>query len=155
MSNLMRYTGPEASFWSPLEKLSNLRQEMDRLWDITSRSSGSLLGGWSPAVDLYDCDEQLVAKIELPGLKQQDFEINYQEGVLTISGERKGDFPEGKEPETYRQERAIGKFQRNIALPSPIEMNKIQASYKDGVLTVNMPKSEEAKPHRVEVAVAG
>ncbi len=137
---------------------------MDRLWELTFAGRGGAGFGtigqaaqniqWCPAVDLYDETERLVVKVELPGMTREQIQINYQDGVLSISGERKSDYPQGQEPDAYRSERAVGKFARDLALPVPIEAEQISATYKDGVLTVLLPKSEDAKPHKVEVKIA-
>ncbi len=141
--------------WSPMERLASLRQDMDRLWEATFPGRPAALSvGWSPALDLYDESEQLVAKVELPGFSREAIELNYQDGVLTIAGERKSDYAEGKEPDAFRCERMTGRFSRDIHLPVPVQAEKIGACYKDGVLTVTLPKSEDAKPHKVEVTVA-
>lgn len=157
-------TGSALSQISPLEKLASLRQDMDRLWELTFAGRGGAGFGtigqaaqniqWCPAVDLYDETERLVVKVELPGMTREQIQINYQDGVLSISGERKSDYPQGQEPDAYRSERAVGKFARDLALPVPIEAEQISATYKDGVLTVLLPKSEDAKPHKVEVKIA-
>ena len=139
---------------SPLDRLASLRQDMDRLWELSFTGRGAQAGAWSPALDLYDEAEQLVAKIELPGLSRESVAVNYQDGVLSISGERKGDYAEGQEPDCYRSERATGKFSRDLALPVPVQADKIRAAFKDGVLTIVLPKSEDAKPHKVEVSVS-
>jgi HSP20 family protein len=145
---------PSTDIWSPFDRLSALRQEMERLWDLNSGFRG---GGtpavWSPALDLFDMEDKLVANVELPGLSKGEIDISYQEGVLTISGERKPEFAEGKQPETFRSERCTGKFQRSLTLPVPIQSDRIHATYKNGVLTIDLPKSEEAKPRKVEVSV--
>jgi HSP20 family protein len=107
--------------------------------------------GWSPALDLHDEAEQLVIRVELPGFSREAIELNYQDGVLTVAGERKSDYPEGKEPDAYRCERVTGRFSRDIQLPVPVQGDKITACYKDGLLKVTLPKSEDAKPHKVEV----
>ncbi len=83
--------------WSPMERLASLRQDMDRLWEATFPGRSAALSvalsvGWSPALDLYDEPEQLVAKVELPGFTRETIELNYQDGVLTIAGERKSDY---------------------------------------------------------------
>lgn len=141
--------------WSPLERLASLRQDMDRLWELNFSGRGVPgQGAWTPALDLFDEAEQLVAKVELPGIAKESISVNYQDGVLTVSGERKPDYAEGKEPDCYRSERATGKFSRDLALPVPVQADKIRAAYKDGVLSVHMPKSEDAKPHKVEVNVS-
>ncbi|MEY2598554.1 MAG: hypothetical protein RLZZ142_813 [Verrucomicrobiota bacterium] len=152
----LRYPGSESSLWSPVERLSSLRQEMDRLWELTfPGKSTSFFSGWSPALDLFDAEERLLAKVELPGMRREDIDVGYQDGILTITGERKPEpASEGKEPQPYRTERFTGKFQRSLTLPVPIQVDQIHASYKDGILTIEMPKSEEAKPHKVEVSIA-
>lgn len=146
---------PSQDLWNPFERFSALRQEMERLWDLSAGARGTAAtGAWSPALDLFDMEDKLIAKVELPGLLKEEIEISYQEGVLTVSGERKPEFGEGKQPETYRLERCTGKFQRSISLPVPVQAERIHAVFKNGVLTIEMPKSEEAKPRRVEVSVA-
>jgi HSP20 family protein len=143
--------------WSPMERLASLRQDMDRLWEATFPGrSATLSMGWNPALDLHDEAEQLVVRVELPGFPRDAIELNYQDGVLTVAGERKSDYPENKEPDAYRCERVTGRFSRDIQLPVPVQGDKITACYKDGLLTVTLPKSEDAKPHKVEVtAVQG
>lgn len=128
---------------------------MDRLWELTfpGRTSTPFFAGWTPALDLYDAEDRLIAKVELPGMKKEDIEIAYQEGVLNLSGERKPEAPLTKDSQPYRTERFSGKFQRSITLPVPIQVDQIRATYRDGILTVDLPKSEEAKPHKVEVSV--
>lgn len=127
---------------------------MDRLWELTFPGrTTSFFTGWSPALDLFDAEDRLIAKVELPGMKKEDIDIAYQEGVLNISGERKPESGLGKETQPYRTERFSGKFQRSLTLPVAIQVDKIQATYKDGILSLEMPKSEEAKPHKVEVSV--
>jgi HSP20 family protein len=155
MITLTRTPATEGTLWSPLDRLSSLRQEMDRLWELTFPArTTSFFSGWSPALDLYDAEDRLIAKVELPGMKKEDIEIAYQDGVLNLSGERKPDAPTAKDTQPYRTERFTGKFQRSLTLPVPIQVDQIRASYKDGVLTIELPKSEEAKPHKVEVSVS-
>ncbi len=150
-----RSTQLPTTAWSPLERLSALRQDMDRLWELSfAGRSTQGTATWSPAVDLYDEAEQLVAKVELPGITRESLEVNYQDGVLSICGERKADYPAGQEPDCYRAERPTGKFSRDLTLPVPVQADKIQASYKEGVLSIVLPKSEDAKPHKVEVNVS-
>jgi HSP20 family protein len=102
-------------------------------------------------VDLYDEKDNFVVKAELPGLRKEDIDISYQDGAITISGERKEEKREGSNP--ARTERFYGRFQRTVSLPKQVDAGKIKAAYKDGVLTVNLPKSEEAKPKQIEVHV--
>ncbi len=132
---------------------STLQDELDQLFgQAFGRTRESVLSGWSPALDLYDNAEKTVVKAELPGLKKEDINISLQDGVLTVSGERKEE-KEFETAETYRSERLLGRFQRSIRLPSPVETDKIKATYTDGVLTVTLPKTEAAKPKNIPVNV--
>jgi HSP20 family protein len=90
--------------------------------------------------------------VELPGLKREEIEVSLQDGALVITGERKGEKVE-KGTEVHRQERFYGKFQRALTLPEPVAADKVKADYKDGVLTVTLPKTEEAKPKKIDVSV--
>ena len=152
--SLIRYQTPELSNWTSFDRLSSLRDEMNRLFDFSfpSRDSG-LFSGWSPALDVYDEKDNFVVKAELPGLKKEEIDIAFHDGALTISGERKHE-RDHKEGETFRSERYFGKFQRSVTLPAAVDATKITASYKDGVLHVELPKAEEAKPKRIDVNVS-
>ncbi len=152
--SLIRYQVPELSNYSPTDRLATLRDEFNRLFDWTapSRDSG-FFSGWTPALDVYDDKDHLVVKVELPGMKKDDIEISMHDGTLTVSGERKTEHEE-KEGQSFRSERYFGKFQRSLTLPTAVDAGKIKASYKDGVLTVDLPKAEEAKPKHIEVSVS-
>lgn len=152
--SLIRYSAPSLSNWSAFDRLSSLQDEVNRLFDFSypSRDSG-LFSGWSPALDLYDEKDNVVAVLEVPGMKKDDFEIGLHDGVLTVSGERKHEF-EDKDGKTFRSERYFGKFQRSVSLPIRVDSGKVSASYKDGILTITLPKAEEAKPRRIEVSVS-
>jgi HSP20 family protein len=153
----MRWQKPEMNVWSPFRQLSALRDEIDRLFESPlnelTRSSQQFLSGWLPAVDLYDEGDHLVLKAELPGIKKEELNISLHGDVLTLSGERK-DSGEFKEAEVFRSERFVGRFQRSITLPMSVDSGKVQASYKDGILAVTLPKAEEAKPKRIDVKVS-
>jgi HSP20 family protein len=127
---------------------------MGRLFDFSfpSRDTG-LFGGWSPALDVYDDKDNFVVKVELPGMKKEDIGLSLHDGMLTISGERQHE-RKNESGETFRSERYFGKFQRSVALPALVDASKVTASYKDGILTVDLPKSEEAKPKQIEVSVS-
>jgi HSP20 family protein len=107
---------------------------------------------WSPALDVHDDQDAFTVTLEAPGLKREDFEISWHDGVLSMAGERK----EEKETEAkncFRRERFFGHFTRSISLPSDVQSGKIAAAYRDGVLTVTLPKAEAAKPKHIEVSV--
>ena len=105
-----------------------------------------------PALDLYEDKDNFVLKAELPGMKKEEIDISLHEGVLTLSGERKEERKE-EGADTYRSERYYGRFHRTIALPSAVNGEKVSASYKDGILTVTLPKTEEAKPKQIPINV--
>ena len=152
--SLIRYQTPELSNWTSFDRLASLRDEMNRLIDFSfpSRDTG-LFSGWSPTLDVYDEKESFVVKVELPGMKKEDIDISFHDGALTVSGERKHE-RENKEGETFRSERYFGRFQRSLTLPAAVDASKITATYKDGVLHLDLPKAEEAKPKRIDVTVS-
>jgi HSP20 family protein len=152
--SLIRYQSPEMNPWTAFDRLPSLRDELSRLFDfaLPTRDSG-LFSGWTPALDVYDEKDNFVVKAELPGLKKEDIDINVHNGVLTISGERKQE-TEKKEGQTFRSERYFGRFQRSLTLPAAVDVQKVKASYKDGVLTIDLPKAEEAKPKQIAISVS-
>jgi HSP20 family protein len=150
---LIRYQTPELSNWPTLDRWSNLRDELNSLFDLPFLSNFNrqdLFSGWSPALDLYQNNDNVVAVLELPGMRKQDIEISLHDGMLTIAGERKSSSSNGEKAE--RTERYVGSFRRSISLPARVDSNKVSAIYRDGILTVTLPKAEEAKPKRIEVA---
>lgn len=132
--------------------------DMDRLFSEFVRPS-SLLGHWVgeglrdtwvPPVDVRETDSSYVFAAELPGLTKDDVEITLEDNLLTLSGER--EVVEKSETETYhRIERSQGKFSRSFSLPSQVDSTKVAATFQDGVLTIEVPKSEQAKPRRIEI----
>jgi HSP20 family protein len=140
--------------WSPANQWDTLRDEINRLFDPVAGPprATQFFNVWSPPLDLYEDNDHLLVRVELPGMKKEDIEISLHEGVLSISGERKS---EGKynQAETYRSERFYGRFQRTVALPKGVAADKVKATYQDGILTVTLPKTEEAKPKQIEVKV--
>jgi len=156
--SLIRYQSPELANWTPFDRLSSLRDEVNRLFDVSQPGFGSardssLFSGWTPALDVYQDKDNVFVKAELPGMKKEDIDISLEKGMLSISGERKHEKESG-EGENYRSERYFGKFHRSITLPTAIEAAKVTAAYTDGVLTVTLPKAEEAKPKQIEVNVS-
>jgi len=133
-----------------------LRDEIDRLFDSPlrivagSHSTQPFLGGWCPAIDVYEDKDSIHVKAEVAGMSKQDLDISLHEGVLTISGERKEPTREAG-AEVYRSERFVGRFQRTVALSAPVDADKIKATYNAGVLTVILPKAEVARPKQIQV----
>lgn len=106
--------------------------------------------GWVPAVDMAQTDEALIVKAEIPGLKADEIELSVHDSTLSISGEKKAHAEESDE-HYYHVERRCGSFHRTIALPADVDADKIDAECSDGVLTITLPKAEQAKPHRIAV----
>lgn len=156
MNQLSYYTTPQLRAWTPFQRYSTLRDEIDRLFDFSypglSRDIG-FLSGWAPALDASQDKDNVYVKVELPGLKKEEIEISLHEGTLSISGERKVENESG-EGETFRSERTFGRFQRSLTLPTAVDSANVKAQYKDGILTVTLPKAEEAKPRQIEVNVS-
>jgi HSP20 family protein len=154
--SLIRYQAPELSNWPTFGRLSNFRDELDTLFELPFWSNfgrqTQLFSGWTPALDLYQNNDNVIAVVELPGMRKEDIEISLHDGMLTIAGERKTETQGGEKAE--RSERYIGKFRRSITLPTRVDANKVSATYKDGILTVTLSKAEEAKPKQIQVNVS-
>jgi HSP20 family protein len=153
--DLIRYQAPELTPWSAADRWSNLRDELNSFFELPVWSSfartGQLFTGWSPALDLYQSNDNVIALVELPGMRKEDIEISLHNGTMTISGERKREnSSDGDKAE--RTERYIGRFRRSIALPTRVDAGKVSATYRDGILTVTLPKAEEVKPKQIQVS---
>jgi len=154
MNYLTRWQRPDLS-WPTFGRLTSLRDEIDRLFQapLAELARGSrLLSGWTPALDIFEDKDNLVVKAELPGMKREDIQVSLHDGSLSISGERKTE-TKHEDAEVYRSERFVGRFERTITLPTPVASDKVKAEYKDGILTITLPKTEEAKPKQIEVNV--
>jgi len=103
-------------------------------------------------MDVFETKDSFVVRAELPGMKKEDIEVTMHDGCLSVSGERKGE-EKHKDAEVYRAERFFGRFQRSVTLPTPVAPDKVKAAYKDGILTITLPKTEEAKPKQIDVSV--
>jgi len=138
--------------WNPWNGETRLRDIFfgDSFFPATGLADEFEATNWRPAVDVFDGDDKLVIKAELPGIEKKDIEVDVREGVLTLRGERSYE-NEVKEHNCYRKERSYGKFHRSFTLPENVETEKIEASFKDGVLTLDIPKSEERKPKKIAV----
>jgi len=154
--SLIRYETPDLSAWPSFDQWATLRDEINNLielpfWSNIGRQS-QLFSGWTPALDLYQNRDNIVAVVELPGMRKEDIEISLHDGTLTIAGERKDESSNREKSE--RSERFIGKFRRSIGLPTRVDSAKVNATYKDGILTVTLPKAEDAKPKQIQVNVS-
>ena len=141
--------------WSPLKEMAAMQHRLNRAFNEPFfRSSGEdgefNMGSWYPAVDMFDDDDKIVIKAELPGMDKKDISVDIENRVLTLSGERNYD-NEVKEENYYRRERACGKFKRAFNLPADVDSDQIKADFRDGVLKVEIPKPEEQKPKQITV----
>jgi HSP20 family protein len=143
--------------WDPFRDLISIQERMNKLFDETlSRSRGeeaAIASTWAPAVDIYETSEHIVMKAELPGLTRDDIDIQLQNNILTLRGERK--FEKDVKQESYlRVERSYGPFQRTFSLPAEIQQDEIRATFSDGVLELVLPKAERARPKQIKIEVA-
>jgi HSP20 family protein len=141
--------------WTPYRDLMTVRDEMNRVFnDVFGRAntdeSAWFSGAWSPPVDIYETDDALVLKAELPGFSKDDINIELKDNTLVIKGERKRE-DEVKEGGYHRTERVYGAFQRSFMLPTTVDQEKVKAAYKDGVLELRLPKVLAAQPKRIAV----
>ncbi len=140
--------------WDPFHNLSTLQEQVNRLFEGSSprRSDQSALTTWAPAVDIYETENELVLKADLPDVNEKDLDIRIESNILTIKGERK--FEEKVKEDNYlRVERTYGSFSRSFSLPSTVDNGSIKADYKNGVLTVELPKRAESKPRQAKINV--
>lgn len=149
--NIIRYREPEFSL-SRFRGLESLREEMNRLFDGSSgfARSGGLISGWNPLLDVTQDKEHIYVKAELPGLKKEEINLSLHDGVLTLSGERREESKKEDE-KVFREERTFGRFSRSITLPTEVNPDAIKATYRDGILVVELAKAEEAKPKQIQV----
>lgn len=133
--------------------LTGMQQEMNRLFDELFGESRGDEGSWLPAVDVSETDNEMIVRAELPGMAQEDIEVNLQENVLTLKGEKKKEEKEEQE-NFHRVERSYGSFSRTLTLPANVKAEQIQASFKDGVLLITLPKAEEAKTKKIAITTA-
>ena len=140
--------------WEPLRELGSLQNEMNRLFntvfDTPPPGNGQTMRRWMPAMDLVESGDHFVLRADLPGMSEEDVNIELEDSTLTISGERKTEHEESQEG-YYRVERASGSFQRSLTLPKGVDPEAVTASFDRGVLEVRIPKPEERKPRRIEI----
>jgi HSP20 family protein len=148
---------PHEDWWDPFTDLERIQKEMNALFN-TSRMRGSehdsglLDRVWSPAVDIFDSKDNLMVKADIPGLSKDDIDVSVQGDMLIIKGEKKKEH-EVKEKDYVRTERFYGSFHRAIRLPSEIQADKVDATYKNGVLELILPKSEKSKPKQIKLDI--
>ena len=152
--NIRRVTKMELVRFEPFAGFGNLRSVFNGLFDenLGRSSTQPSVSKWYPAVDVLESKDSYLIRAELPGMKREDIKVEVKDGTLVLSGERKSEKPaDGVE---YRHvERVTAKFWRSFSLPETVKQDGIEATYKDGILEIRVPKAEEAKPRQIEISV--
>lgn len=141
--------------WEPFRGFSTLHDQINHLFeDTVSRGRGdqSAITSWAPAVDIYETEHELVVQADLPDVREKDIDVRVENNMLTIRGERKWE-NSVSEDRYLRVERSYRAFSRSFALPNMVKTDDIKAAYRNGVLTVTVPKREEAKPKQIKIAL--
>jgi len=140
--------------WDPFRDLVSIQDELNRLFGRTYTGGEALrptaAGAWMPAMDVYETGDTIVAKLELPGIEPGDVEVAVEDSTLTVSGKREFE-SETNEENYHRVERRYGSFSRSISLPQTADVEKVNARFDKGVLQIEVPKSERAKPKKIEI----
>ena len=137
-----------ATRWDPVRELEEMMRGMQRAfatWPARTTDESMTLAEWSPSVDIGENDKEFLVKAELPDVKKEDIKVNVEDGTLCISGERRA-VKEEKDMKFHRIERTYGRFERSFSLPDQADADKITSEYKEGILTVHVPKNPSAKP---------
>jgi len=145
MSNLIR--------WEPAREMMTLREAMDRLFDDAFTRPLSMRDGWfmsTPAVDMYQTENEVVVKASIPGMKAEDVQINITGDVLTLKGEVQNE-EERNDKAWHIREQRFGSFERSVALPTAVKTDKAEAVFENGILTVTLPKADEVKPKTINI----
>jgi len=142
----------------PFRDLTGIQDRMNQIFEDAlarsrGRDEGLRTGMWTPAVDIYEKNDAVVVKAELPGVERDQISVEVKDGVLTLRGERKFE-RDVKEESYHRVERAYGSFLRSFSLPVSVDQDKVKATFRDGVLEVELPKKEQAKPKQVKVDIS-
>lgn len=132
-----------------LRRLNSMLDDAFATWPVPGEN-GSVTSAWLPAVDVTENKEGVRISVELPGVKPEDVKLSVENGVLTIRGEKRATHEE-KTDRVHRYERQYGSFERTFALPSTVDVDRVEARYDHGVLTVDLPKAEKAKPKQIEI----
>jgi len=145
------------SRWDPFRDMTSLQERMNKLFEdslMRSRTSDQEfpMGSWSPPVDIFETDDKVVLKADLPGIDQKDIDLRIEDGVLILRGERKFDKEKSQE-DFHRIERAYGSFHRTFRLPGSVDQSQVLASHKDGVLEVVLIKKADTRPRQIKVEV--
>jgi HSP20 family protein len=147
--------GGSIAQWEPFPDVSDIQQEMNWLFDSFFGRPGAPQTAepmWMPPVDMYETRDDLHVAVEVPGIREKEVSVSITGDVLTVKGERKWD-KELNDDGYHRRERGYGKFERIVALPVPVQADKVKAAYRDGVLEITLPKAEEVKPKEIKIDI--
>ena len=148
---LIRFRPPFSQALDSSRDVMDIQTQMNRLFDnFFGQPSQLTERAWTPPVDMYETKNEVVVAVELPGVNEKDIRLSITGDLLTIQGERQWS-DETREAGHYRQERWFGKFERALSLPIPVETGQVKATYRDGVLTVKLPKTEGVKPKEIKI----
>src|SRR5947207_5823131 len=140
--------------WNPFRDLNLLQDRMNRLFDDAGRTwradEPAATTTWSPAVDIFETEGEIIVKAELPGMERKDITLHLENNVLSLRGERKFE-KETKDENYHRIERSYGAFSRSFSIPATVDDENIRAEYKDGVLNIVLPKKEQARPKQIKI----
>jgi HSP20 family protein len=145
MSNLTR--------WEPVREMMTLREAMDRLFDDAFTRPLSVRDGWSmasPAIDMYQTDNDVVVKASIPGIKAEEVQINITGDILTLKGEARQE-EDRQERSWHLREQRFGSFERSIVLPTDVKSDQAEAVFENGILTITLPKADEVKPRTINI----
>jgi len=140
--------------WSPFRDMTILQNQMNRLFEDalhTWPTESDSTSVWSPTADIYETDNDLILQADLPGIDPKQIDVRVENNMLTIRGERCFE-PKVKQENFHRVERSYGTFSRSFTLTTAVDSEKVQANYKNGVLSITLPKAEQAKPKRIQIA---
>ena len=140
--------------WEPFREIATLQNEMGRLMSTLAGGNGDSGRNWVPTLDVWETEGEVVYALDLPGIPEKDIAIEFEDGALTVSGERRR-MNEVSDENLYRYERRFGSFSRTIGLPQGVTEDQIKADYKDGVLEIHVTKPEQPKPRRIEIGGGG
>ena len=140
--------------WDPFRDLNTLQDRMNRLFEEANRGWKSDEGpgttAWSPAVDIFETEDEIIVKAEVPGMGRKDIDLSLENNVLTLKGDRRFQ-KETKEENYHRIERSYGSFTRSFSIPAMVNEDKIRADYNDGVLSISLPKKERAQAKQIKI----
>ena len=136
--------------WNPVRDLASVEiDSLNRMFESAFNADPMVRGGWMPTVDIYEtAQKDVVVTVDLPGMKREDIKVTFENDVLTIEGERAKQFDR---EQFHRVERGFGAFRRSFSLPTSVDAGKVSAAYQDGVLTITLPRREEARPRHIAV----